>query len=70
MFFSFDTEIVCVFGWEAGIARVIWDVVGALLILDVTGIVETFATALALAAACKSIAVGGGWGAVGSLAVV
>ena len=46
----------------------IWDVEGDGFTLDVTGIVDEDA-ALA-AAACKRIAVGGGWGAVGSRADV
>ena len=67
MFFSFDNAIV----WElAGpaIDTDIWEVDGVGFTLEVTGIVVDDA-ALA-AAACKSIAVGGGCGAVGSLAVV
>ena len=59
IFFSFDSAIV----WElAGpaIDTDIWDVEGDGFTLDVTGIVDEDA-ALA-AAACKRIAVGGGWG--------
>jgi hypothetical protein len=61
-----DNEIV----WEFGgpdIATVIWEAAGEGFTLEVTGIIDEVA-ALA-AAACKSIAVGGGCGAVGSLAV-
>ena len=63
MFFSFDNAMV----WElAGpaIDTVIWEVDGVGFTLDVTGMVVD-GPALA-AAACNSIAVGGGWVAVGS----